>query len=88
MGREEDAIKDYTEAGKINQQYSEFYHNRGRHIYQYLQGNSLMDLGRIEDAFNDFTIAIEIDPQYSEAFISRGSQYFQIFSIFSRKFVK
>ena len=47
-----------------------------------------MDLGRIEDAFNDFTIAIEIDPQYSEAYISRGSQYFQIFSIFSRKFVK
>ena len=62
MGREEDAIKDYTSAIEINPSSVETYYNRGKYYYQYLQGLSLSKLKREEEAIKDYTSAIEINP--------------------------
>ena len=53
MGRNEDAIIDYTKVIEINSQYAAAYVNRGR-IISNLKGNALNQLGRTDDAYNDY----------------------------------
>ena len=62
MGRDEDAIKDFTKAIEINPLFAEAYYNRGKYNDKYLLGVSLDNLGRKEEAIKDYIKAIEINP--------------------------
>ena len=43
LGREQDALNDYTKAIKIDPQYAEAYNNRGRFYFPILLGNLFSD---------------------------------------------
>ena len=73
LGRNEDAIIDYTKAIEIAPLFAGAYINRGRCRFQYFLGYAFKELGRNEDAISDYTKAIEIEPRASHAYRGRGS---------------
>jgi len=68
IGNNEDAIADFTNAIRIEPDYTEAYYKRG---------NGYLYLENYEDAIADYTRAIRIDPDYTEAYNNRGiAKYF------------
>ncbi len=68
MGNTDEAIADYTQAIKLNPQYSTAYYNRA---VAYETQNKL------DEAIADYTQAIALDPQYTDALNNRGLDYAQ-----------
>jgi len=64
MKHAEDAVKDFSQALKLNPDHPKGYHLRG--LAQEILGDD-------EAALNDFTKAIEIDPDYGAAYYSRAT---------------
>ena len=64
MSHAEDAIKDFSEALKIDPDHPKGYHLRG--LAQEILGDD-------DAALKDFTKAIEIDPEYGAAYYSRAT---------------
>ena len=64
MGREEEAIKDYTKAVDINPQYEFAHVNRGKYYYKFL-ANVLKNLGRNEQAIKYDVKTIVINQKYA-----------------------
>ncbi|MCB9460989.1 MAG: tetratricopeptide repeat protein [Anaerolineaceae bacterium] len=65
-GNYDKAIRDYSEAIRLNPQYAYAYNNRGvayRNLEQY------------EQAIADYDQAIQLDPQYASAYYNRGYAY-------------
>jgi tetratricopeptide (TPR) repeat protein len=60
----EGAIADYTEAIRLNPEYSIAYNNRGEARYR---------AGDLDGALSDYSEALRIDPDYPEAYSNRGS---------------
>jgi len=63
IGNNEDAIADFTNAIRIEPDYTEAYYKRG---------NGYLYLENYEDAIADYTRAIRIDPDYAIAYANRG----------------
>lgn len=65
-GRKQDAIKEYTEAIKMDPDYAAAYNNRG---------NLYRNLGDFEKALEDYNKAIELNLNYAIAYYNRGILY-------------
>lgn len=65
-GKIDDAINHYSEAIRINPNYSEAFNNRG---------NAYVKLRQYQKAIDDFNKAIEIRPDNAEAYNNYGSAY-------------
>jgi tetratricopeptide (TPR) repeat protein len=66
LGNYKDAISDYTDAIRIDSDFSDAYYNRA---LMYTR------LGHYEDAISDYTDAIRIDSDYTDAYCNRGYIY-------------
>ncbi|QLE58446.1 tetratricopeptide repeat protein [Nostoc sp. TCL26-01] len=65
-GPYEDAIAHYTEAIAMDQNYSEYYNERG---------NVYLKLGRLDEAVRDYHQAIDLSPPYAEVWMNLGLCY-------------
>jgi len=66
-GRYDEAIRDYTEAIRLNPQFANMYYNRGFAYY---------NKGEYDRAIADFNEAIRLNPQFVEAYYNRGLAYY------------
>ena len=64
--RYQEAVRDYTEAIRLDPKYAPAYNNRG---------NAYNDLKQYEKAIRDHTEAIRLDPKYAHAYSNRGNVY-------------
>lgn len=62
LGKDEEAIKSYDKAIKLNPNYPEVYNNKGYVLYK---------LGRYEEAISNFNKALELNPNYFKARCSK-----------------
>jgi tetratricopeptide (TPR) repeat protein len=69
LGDKQRAIKDYTQAIKINPNDADAYYNRGIVRYQ---------LGDKQGAIDDYTQAIKINPNLALAYVLRGSARYEL----------
>jgi len=69
LGNRERAIEDYSEAIRLQPDYTEAYYNRGT-VY--------IESGQYQKAVRDYTEAIRIKPDYTQAYFNRGMAYSRI----------
>jgi tetratricopeptide (TPR) repeat protein len=69
QGNYQEAIKQYTEALKIDPNLAQAYNNRG---------NAYAGLGDYKKAIADYAQAIKIDPNNAEAYYNRGLAYYNL----------
>ena len=62
------ALRDYTQAIKLNRDYAEAYCNRG---------NAYLMKGDSAQAIDDYTQAIKLNPNFAEAYYNRANAYFR-----------
>ncbi|CAD8204334.1 unnamed protein product [Paramecium pentaurelia] len=65
----EDAIKNFSDAIKIDPKLAAVYNKRGN-VYNLLK--------KYPEAIQDYSSAIEIDPQYAKAYYNRGNAYIKL----------
>lgn len=68
-GHKENAVKEYTEAIRLDPDYVHAYNNRG---------NLYRSFGEREKALKDYNKAIELNPQYAQGYNNRGILYWDL----------
>lgn len=69
LKRYKEAIRDYTQAIRLDPKYAVAYNNRG---------NSYYELSEYQLALRDFNQSLKLKPNYSKAYLNRALAYYQL----------